>query len=157
MAINLDAYQLANDLLVRKARVSIIHQETGLSQSFLRKHYKQMHGRSSSRGSTKTIPEFILRTVFLYKQATMFAVLYRACSADFDDIKNIIMAYDRYQELMKQFNLKPRIDFSSAIMVAKWFKSKVLILDFCPVCKGAMLIIDGYPHKIKCGVCKAYI
>lgn len=47
MTNDLDTFQLAKDLLVRKARVSIIHKETGLSQSFLRKHYKLMHGRSS--------------------------------------------------------------------------------------------------------------
>ena len=145
-------YSLAIELLNRRARVSIIHRETGIPKELLRKTYNELHGCSPSRGAVKYSTQGLTRNNKNYLEVTLFAV----CFAKVDSIsqesciKKIIQAFDIYKQIIPTGQLS----FSAAWVIAKDIALRAIELRPCNHC-GAPVLLNARENGIdRCGVCR---
>jgi flagellar transcriptional activator FlhC len=149
----LNRYTLAMDLLALKARVSIVSKETGLSSTFLRKAFVEIHHRSPSKGSIKLSPEFINKSCNLLKEATLYIYFFHV-EKSHKFSRRSINAYRRYSSYIRTVsNSEPLLDFSSAWAISKWTISGQLKLVRCSHCRSVKLINIKLQHN-RCCVCK---
>lgn len=129
---------LAIELLKRHAKVKIVHQVTGIPIKPLRHTYRQLHGRSPSRGSIKFSTRGLTGSRRKYKDVTMFAVSYRVAANKYADnhIQTLITAFDAYK-YSYPFGC---LDFSAAWVVSQDIKDKKVQVSTCPHCRAWILL-----------------
>jgi flagellar transcriptional activator FlhC len=142
---------LAIELLKRHAKVKIVHLTTGIPIRLLRRTYRQLHGRSPSRGSIKFSTRGLTRSRNKYKDVTMFAVCYRAAlnkQAD-SQIQTLITAFDAY----KKSYPAGQLDFSAAWVVAQDIQDKKVLISTCTNCR-AWVLLNARDEQNRCEICK---
>ena len=142
---------LAIELLKRHAKVKIVHQVTGIPIKPLRHTYRQLHGRSPSRGSIKFSTRGLTGSRRKYKDVTLFAVCYRVAanrSAD-NHIHTLITAFDACKYSYPFGNL----DFSAAWVVSQDIKDKKVQVSTCPLCRAWVLLNARENQAERCGIC----
>ncbi len=142
---------LAIELLNRHAKVKIVHQATGIPIKLLRQTYRQLHGRSPSRGSIKFSTRGLTGSRRKYKDATLFAVCYRAAlnkQAD-SQIQTLIIAFDAY----KKSYPSGQLEFSDAWVVAQDIKDKKVQISTCTNCRAWVLLNAREDLSERCSVC----
>jgi len=145
---------LAIELLNRHAKVKIVHQATGIPIKLLRQTYRQLHGRSPSRGSIKFSTRGLTGSRRKYKDVTLFAVCYRAASNKSDSqIQTLISAFDAY----KRSYPTGQLDFSAAWVVAQDIKDKKVQISTCKNCRAWVLLNAREDLTERCEVCKSRI
>lgn len=143
---------LAMELLNRQARATIVQQVTGLPIKLIRKTYRELHGRSSGRGSLKFSTRGVTSSNLRFKEVTLFAVCFRA----FDDkhleshAHRVIAAFDIY----KQSNPAGQLNFSDAWVIAQDLRDKTIQITKCPHCQSWVLLNAREDLSERCGVCK---
>ena len=143
---------LAIELLKRHAKVKIVHQATDMPIRLLRQIYRQLHGRSPSRGSIKFSTRGLTGSRRKYKDVTLFAVCYQAAAnkpAD-NEIHTLITAFDAYKYSYPIGNL----DFSAAWVISQDLITKKIELTNCPNCKVLNLLNARENSSEDCCVCK---
>jgi hypothetical protein len=142
---------LAIELLNLHAKVKIVHQATGIPIKLLRQTYRQLHGRSPSRGSIKFSTRGLTGSRRKYKDVTLFAVCYRAASNKSADsqIQTLISAFDAY----KRSYPSGQLDFSAAWVVAQDIKDKKVQISTCKNCRAWVLLNAREDLSERCGVC----
>ncbi|MBD9360787.1 FlhC family transcriptional regulator [Methylomonas fluvii] len=142
---------LAIELLNRHAKVKIVYQATGIPIKLLRQTYRQLHGRSPSRGSIKFSTRGLTGSRRKYKDVTLFAVCYRVASSKSADsqIHTLISAFDAYKKSYPFGNL----DFSAAWVVAQDIKDKKVQLSTCTNCR-AWVLLNARDDYDRCEICK---
>ena len=117
---DLERLELAVELLRRKARVSIVHDETGVSRAKLRTLHRELHGRSAPSGQIPMIGGATIQTRSQQVHAGLFAALYARYGGPSTtrqlDIGAVIAAHDLYRSLADTANLAI-LGFSLAEMV----------------------------------------
>jgi len=73
---------LAIALIARRARISIVHQETAIPRDTLRALYREYHGVSAPSGQLPAFGGAAITTRRMQLQASLFAVTYRRCCGD---------------------------------------------------------------------------
>jgi hypothetical protein len=148
----LDNLWLARELILLKARTAIIHQETGLSPTLIRKEYKKIHKKSALQGQQKTSPACLLKKIGYLKQATLLVYLYRL---EMDDnttpLLALIASFKRYLALINNIG-RPIIDFPTAYAIANWLNAGEIKMVKCGGCGSAKLIIREAHND--CPVCR---
>lgn len=147
---------LAIELLIRHAKVKIVHQATGLPIKLLRQTYRQLHGRSPSRGSIKFSTRGLTRSRQNYMDATLFAVCFQTAIAKSTDetIKILIIAFDAYK---KSYPLG-RINFSDAWVIARDIIDNKIALTHCPRCRSWVLLNSREDSSMEyCSICRSYL
>ena len=146
---------LAIELLKRHAKVKIVHQATGIPIKLLRQTYRQLHGRSPSRGSIKFSTRGLTGSRRKYKDVTLFAVCYRAAANKPADtqIQTLIYAFDAYKHSYPSGNL----DFSAAWVVSQDIKDKKVQVSTCPHCRAWVLLNAREGRSERCEVCKSHL
>ena len=148
------AYQrqaLALELLKRKARITIVHNVTGISRRILSNTYRQLHGQTASGGAMKTSTVAITRNVTTFKEAILFSVCYQTAELqpNEDDVQKVIIAFDAFKKLTPE----SKLDFSGAWVVADDFRNKKITLIRCTKCQAAVLLnarLDPVNHCMYC-------
>ncbi|WP_200248563.1 FlhC family transcriptional regulator [Thiococcus pfennigii] len=145
---------LAVELLRRKARVSIVHHETGVSRPKLRILYRELHGRGAPSGQLSAIGGATIQTRLQQVHAGLFAALYEhyagpAISRQLD-IRAVIAAHDFYVSLVLQ---EPLVDFNGAWVIARDLRVGMSELRSCDVCEVRYLISSESRLAPTCPFC----
>jgi len=123
-------------LLRRRARISIAHQETGLSRNRLRALYRELHGRGASCGQLPAIGGATIQTGAQQVHARLFAALYgRYAGAGLRRqlaIRAVIAAYDLYRLMALPQVL---LDFNGAWVIARDLRVGTSEMRHCAACE----------------------
>lgn len=145
---------LAVALLRRKARVSIVHHETGVSRPKLRLLYRDLHGHGAPSGQLSAIGGATIQTRLQQVHAGLFAALYECYGGPEVprqlNIRAVIAAHDLYESLVPQ---APRVDFNGAWVIARDLRAGMSALRSCPDCVVRYLVSSESRLDPSCPFC----
>jgi hypothetical protein len=151
---NLKRHELAVELLKRKARISIVHHETGVSRQKLRALHRELHGSRATSGQIPAIGGATIATRYQQVHAGVFAALYEIyAGADLRhqlDIRAVIAAYDLYGALLAQ---DPQLDFNAAWVIARDLRVGTSELRSCGACELRYLVSAASRLAPTCPFC----
>jgi hypothetical protein len=151
---DLERLELAVELLKRKTRVSIVHQETGVSRSKLRILHRELHGHGASSGQIPAIGGATIETRVHQVHAGVFAALYETYAGpDLSrqlDIRAAIAAHDFYGVLLAP---EPRLDFNAAWVIARDLRVGTSELRSCTACELRYLVSSASRLAPTCPFC----
>lgn len=155
--------RLAIELIARRARISIVHHETGLSRQTLREVYREYHGFSAPSGQLPALGGAMISTRRLQLQATLFAVAYQRCGGH-RRIRNLpgrrtrsiyaaIEAHDQCQMLL---GAGRSLDMTRCWVVSCDLQVEAARLISCLNCEVPFLIADQLRFDDGCPICALY-
>ena len=138
------------------ARLQVLESETDLSYERLLKLYKEVAGRSPSKGQLPFSTDW-----FLTWQPNIHSSLflnvhgYLAKTADLDGIDIVIKAYKLYTEQISACGLEPQLSITRAWRLVKFVDNKMLQMTTCSCC-GGHFVTEPYENArhFVCGLCR---
>jgi flagellar transcriptional activator FlhC len=138
------------------ARLQVLESETSLSYERLLRLYKEVAGKSPSKGQLPFSTDW-----FLTWQPNIHASLYvnihqyLSKTVALDDIDAVIKAYRLYQEQMQASGIEPLLTFTRAWRLSKFMDAGMLTQTRCTCC-GGRFVTDLYENArhFECGLCK---
>jgi flagellar transcriptional activator FlhC len=137
------------------ARLQVLESETDLSYERLLRLYKEVAGRSPSKGQLPFSTDW-----FMTWQPNIHASLflniheYLNKSAALDEIDSVIKAYQLYLEQCTTQGLDPMLSVTRAWRLVKFVDNGMLTMTPCSSCGGHFVT---HPHEIAkhfvCGLC----
>ena len=137
------------------ARLQVLESETDLSYERLLRLYKEVAGRSPSKGQLPFSTDW-----FMTWQPNIHASLflntheYLNKVAALDEIDAVIKAYQLYLEQMHSEGLEPLLSVTRAWRLVKFVDNGMLTMTCCSKCGGHFVT---HPHEIArhyvCGLC----
>jgi len=151
---DLERLKLAVSLLRRKARVSIVHHETGVSRAKLRILHRELHGRSAPSGQIPMIGGATIQTRAQQVHAGLFAALYTRYGGPSTtrqlDIRAVIAAHDLYLSMVPRV---PHVDFNTAWVIARDLRVGTSELRTCGACEAPYLVASASRLAPTCPLC----
>ena len=137
------------------ARLQVLECETELSYERLLRLYKEVAGRSPSKGQLPFSTEW-----FLTWQPNIHASLflntfrYLTKASALDDIDAIMKAFKLYTEQVAACGAQPLLSITRAWRLVKFINGNQLTSTTCSNC-GGHFVTDLYenPHTFECGLC----
>lgn len=137
------------------ARLQVLESETDLSYERLLRLYKEVSGKSPSKGQLPFSTDW-----FMTWQPNIHASLflniheYLNKAAEMDEIDTVIKAYQLYQEQTTAQGLEAMLSVTRAWRLVKFVDNGMLSLTKCSKCGGQFVT---HPHEISrhfiCGLC----
>jgi flagellar transcriptional activator FlhC len=137
------------------ARLQVLESETDLSYERLLRLYKEVAGKSPSKGQLPFSTDW-----FMTWQPNIHASLflntheYLNKVAALEEIDSVIKAYKLYAEQMQSQGLEPLLSITRAWRLVKFVDNGMLTMTACSKCKGHFVT---HPHEIArhyvCGMC----
>jgi flagellar transcriptional activator FlhC len=137
------------------ARLQVLESETELSYERLLRLYKEVSGKSPSKGQLPFSTDW-----FMMWQPNIHASLflniyeYLNKSSEIDEIDSVIKSYQLYQEQIKAQGLDELLSVTRAWRLVKFVDNGMLTLTSCSKCGGHFVT---HPHEISknyvCGLC----
>ncbi|HEY1130257.1 MAG TPA: flagellar transcriptional regulator FlhC [Roseateles sp.] len=137
------------------ARLQVLESETDLSYERLLRLYKEVSGKSPSKGQLPFSTDW-----FMTWQPNIHASLflniheYLNKAAEMDEIDTVIKAYQLYQEQTTAQGLEAMLSVTRAWRLVKFVDNGMLTLTRCSKCNGQFVT---HPHEISrhfvCGLC----
>jgi flagellar transcriptional activator FlhC len=137
------------------ARLQVLESETDLSYERLLRLYKEVAGKSPSKGQLPFSTDW-----FMTWQPNIHSSLflniheYLNKTVALDEIDSIIKAYQLYTEQMASQGLEPLLSVTRAWRLVKFVDNGMLTMTACSKCKGHFVT---HPHEIArhyvCGMC----
>ena len=137
------------------ARLQVLESETDLSYERLLRLYKEVSGKSPSKGQLPFSTDW-----FMTWQPNIYASLflniheYLNKAAEMDEIDTVIKAYQLYQEQTTAQGLEAMLSVTRAWRLVKFVDNGMLTLTKCSKCNGQFVT---HPHEIArhfvCGLC----
>jgi hypothetical protein len=150
----LERLALAAELLHRRARVSIVHHETGVSRPRLRRLHWELHGRAAPCGQIPALGGAAIQTRTQQVHAGLFAALYeRRAGAGMLrqlDIRAVMAAHDLYRLLRMP---EAQLDFNGAWVIARDLRVGTAELRSCRSCQVRYLVSSGSRLAPTCPFC----
>ena len=151
---DIEQLELAVELLRRKARISIVHHQTGVSRSRLRALYREIHGHGAPSGQIQMIGGVAIQSRTQQVHAGFFAALYEryagpAMSRQLD-IRAVIAAHDLYESMVPQ---GPQLDFNGAWVIARDLRVGTSELRTCTSCELRYLVASASRLAPTCPFC----
>jgi len=138
------------------ARLQVLESETSLSYERLLRLYKEVAGKSPSKGQLPFSTDWFL-TWQPNIHASLFANIheYLSKSSALDDIDIIIKAYRLYTEQMQASDIEPLLTFTRAWRLVKFVDNQMLTLTKCSCC-GGRFVTEPYEiaRNYVCGLCQ---
>jgi flagellar transcriptional activator FlhC len=137
------------------ARLQVLESETDLSYERLLRLYKEVAGRSPSKGQLPFSTDWFM-TWQPNIHASLFLNLheYLNKTAALDEIDTVIKAYQLYLEQIQVQGLEPMLSVTRAWRLVKFVDNGMLTLTACSQCGGHFVT---HPHEIArnyvCGLC----
>ena len=137
------------------ARLQVLESETDLSYERLLRLYKEVAGKSPSKGQLPFSTDWFM-TWQPNIHASLFLNIHEYLNkvAEMDDIDIVIKAYQLYQEQTTAQGLEPLLSVTRAWRLVKFVDNGMLTLTECSKCKGKFVT---HPHEIAkhyvCGLC----
>jgi flagellar transcriptional activator FlhC len=147
--------QRAITLIQLGARLQVLESETDLSYERLLRLYKEVAGKSPSKGQLPFSTDW-----FMTWQPNIHASLfpniheYLNKTTEIDEIDVVIKAYQLYLEQTQSQELEPLLSVTRAWRLVKFMDNGMLTLTACSRCGGHFVT---HPHEIAkhyvCGLC----
>jgi flagellar transcriptional activator FlhC len=145
----------AVSLIQLGARLQVLESETDLSYERLLRLYKEVAGRSPSKGQLPFSPDWFL-TWQPNIHASLFLNIYEYLSkaTALDDIDAVMKAYKLYAEQVAASNVEPLLSITRAWRLVKFIDCNELTMTKCSCC-GGHFVTDLYEdaHSYICGLC----
>lgn len=138
------------------ARLQVLESETDLSYERLLRLYKEVAGRSPSKGQLPFSTDWFM-TWQPNIHASLFLNIHEYLNkvAAIDEIDTVIKAYRLYLEQTAAQGLEPLLSVTRAWRLVKFVDNGMLTLTACSQCGGHFVT---HPHEIArhfvCGLCK---
>src|SRR5215475_6674476 len=136
----------ASALIELGARLQVLESETDLSYERLLRLYKEVSGRSPSKGQLPFSTDW-----FMTWQPNIHASLflniheYLNKAAAMEEIDTVIKAYQLYLEQTEAQGLEPLLSITRAWRLVKFVDNGMLTLTKCTKCNGHFVT---HPHEI---------
>ena len=147
--------RLAVHLIKLGARLQVLESETDLSYERLLRLYKEVAGKSPSKGQLPFSTDW-----FMTWQPNIHASLflniheYLNKSSEIDEIDVVIKAYQLYLEQTQTQGLEALLSVTRAWRLVKFIDNGMLTMTKCSKCGGHFV---SHPHEISrhfvCGLC----
>jgi flagellar transcriptional activator FlhC len=137
------------------ARLQVLESETDLSYERLLRLYKEVAGKSPSKGQLPFSTDWFM-TWQPNIHSSLFLNIHEYLNkvAALDEIDSIIKAYKLYTEQMQTQGLEPLLSVTRAWRLVKFVDNGMLTMTACSKCKGHFVT---HPHEIArhyvCGMC----
>lgn len=145
----------AVQLIELGARLQVLESETDLSYERLLRLYKEVAGRSPSKGQLPFSTDWFL-TWQPNIHASLFKNLheYLAKTSDLEDIDVIIKAYRLYTEQMTACAVEPLLSVTRAWRLVRFMDNQMLTMTRCTRC-GGHFVTEPYENERNyvCGLC----
>jgi flagellar transcriptional activator FlhC len=137
------------------ARLQVLESETDLSYERLLRLYKEVAGRSPSKGQLPFSTDWFM-TWQPNIHASLFLNVHEYLNkvAALDEIDVVIKAYKLYLEQVQSQGLEPQLSVTRAWRLVKFVDNGMLTMTACVKCGGHFVT---HPHEIArhfvCGLC----
>jgi flagellar transcriptional activator FlhC len=137
------------------ARLQVLESETDLSYERLLRLYKEVAGRSPSKGQLPFSTDWFM-TWQPNIHASLFVNIheYLNKASAMDEIDAVIKAYQLYLEQTQSLAIEPLLSVTRAWRLVKFIDNGMLTLTACKKCGGHFVT---HPHEISrqyvCGLC----
>ena len=137
------------------ARLQVLESETDLSYERLLRLYKEVAGRSPSKGQLPFSTDWFM-TWQPNIHASLFVNIheYLNKASAMDEIDAVIKAYQLYLEQAQSLSIEPLLSVTRAWRLVKFIDNGMLTLTSCKKCGGHFVT---HPHEISrqyvCGLC----
>jgi flagellar transcriptional activator FlhC len=137
------------------ARLQVLESETDLSYERLLRLYKEVSGRSPSKGQLPFSTDWFM-TWQPNIHASLFLNMHEYLNkvAELDEIDTVIKAYQLYMEQTQAQGLEPLLSVTRAWRLVKFIDNGMLTMTRCNTCGGHFIT---HPHEIArhftCGLC----
>ncbi len=145
----------AVNLIQLGARLQVLESETDLSYERLLRLYKEVAGKSPSKGQVPFSSDWFL-TWQPNIHASLFLNIYeyltKACVID--GIDAIMKAYKLYTEQVAACDIEPLLSITRAWRLVRFIDDGLLTSTACSSC-GGHFVTDLFenPHTFECGLC----
>lgn len=137
------------------ARLQVLESETTLSYERLLRLYKEVSGRSPSKGQLPFSTDWFL-TWQENIHSSLFLNIYEylSKSSDLDDIDMMIKAFRLYKEQVDAIEVEPLLSFTRAWRLVKFIDANMLSMTKCIRC-GGHYVSEPYENTrhYVCGLC----
>jgi flagellar transcriptional activator FlhC len=148
--------QRAVTLIHLGARLQVLESVTNLSYERLLRLYKEVAGKSPSKGQLPFSTDWFL-TWQPNIHASLFANIHQYLSkaSELEDIESIIKAYELYTEQMQAVGIEPLLSFTRAWRLVKFVDNHMLTQTRCSCC-GGHFVTEPYEiaRNFVCGLCE---
>jgi flagellar transcriptional activator FlhC len=138
------------------ARLQVLESETDLSYERLLRLYKEVAGRSPSKGQLPFSTDWFL-TWQPNIHASLFINIYEYLSkvSALDDIDAIMKAFKLYSEQMTSLGMEPILSLTRAWRLVKFVDNNMLAKTRCSKC-GGHFVSEAYENSrhFVCGLCE---
>lgn len=137
------------------ARLQVLESETDLSYERLLRLYKEVAGKSPSKGQLPFSTDWFM-TWQPNIHSSLFLNIHEYLNkvSEMDEIDTVIKAYQLYQEQMKAQDLEEQLSITRAWRLVKFIDNGMLTMTRCSKCGGHFVT---HPHEIArhyvCGLC----
>ncbi len=137
------------------ARLQVLESETDLSYERLLRLYKEVAGRSPSKGQLPFSTEWFL-TWQPNIHASLFQNIYQYLTkvSALEDIDAIMKAYKLYTEQIAACGVEPLLSITRAWRLVKFIDNSMLSMTTCSKC-GGHFVSEAYENSrnFECGLC----
>ena len=138
------------------ARLQVLESETDLSYERLLRLYKEVAGRSPSKGQLPFSTDWFL-TWQPNIHASLFLNTYESLSrtSALEDIDAIMKAYRLYSEQIAACSVEPLLSITRAWRLVKFVNNQMLTMTRCSRC-GGHFVTEPYENArhFVCGLCE---
>ena len=141
-------------LIEMGARMQVLESETSLSYERLIRLYKEVAGRSPSKGQLPFSTDWFL-TWQENIHSSLFLNIYEYLSkgVDLDAVELLTKAYRLYNEQVQAAEIDPLLSFTRAWRLVKFVDAGMLTRTQCSKCKG-QFVSELYENRhYTCGLC----
>jgi flagellar transcriptional activator FlhC len=138
------------------ARLQVLESETDLSYERLLRLYKEVAGRSPSKGQLPFSTDWFL-TWQPNIHASLFQNIYQYLTkiSPMEDIDAVMKAFRLYSEQMTSLRLEPALSLTRAWRMVKFIDNNMLTMTRCSKC-GGHFVTEPYENSrhFVCGLCE---
>ena len=137
------------------ARLQVLESETDLSYERLLRLYKEVAGKSPSKGQLPFSTDWFM-TWQPNIHSSLFLNIHEYLNkvSEMDEIDTVIKAYQLYQEQMKAQDLEEQLSITRAWRLVKFIDNNMLSMTKCSKC-GGHFVSEAYENArhFECGLC----
>jgi flagellar transcriptional activator FlhC len=138
------------------ARLQVLESETDLSYERLLRLYKEVAGRSPSKGQLPFSTDWFL-TWQPNIHASLFLNIYEYLGkvSTMEDIDAVMKAFRLYNEQMTSLGMEPLLSVTRAWRLVKFVDNNMLAMTRCSKC-GGHFVTESYENSrhFVCGLCE---
>jgi flagellar transcriptional activator FlhC len=137
------------------ARMQVLESETDLSYERLLRLYKEVSGKSPSKGQLPFSTDWFLSwQENIHSSLFLNIYEYLSKSIELDSIDILTKAYRLYEEQVNAAEIDPLLSFTRAWRLVKFVDANMLNMTACSHC-GGKFVTELYenPRQYVCGLC----